>query len=68
MPIINNDNIPKLVITETVNDVIVASPGPQGPRGKTILNGTGVPAENLGIQGDFYYDKNNTYFYLIHVF
>ena len=63
MPIINNDNIPKLVITETVNDVIVASPGPQGPRGKSILNGTGVPAENLGLQGDFYYDKNNTYFY-----
>jgi anthranilate/para-aminobenzoate synthase component II len=47
MPIINNDNIPKVVITETINDVVVASPGPQGPRGKTILNGNGVPAENL---------------------
>ena len=63
MPIINNDSIPKVVITETINDVVVASPGPQGPRGKTILNGNGVPAENLGLQGDFYYDKNNTYFY-----
>ncbi len=63
MPIINNDSIPKVVITENINDVIVASPGPQGPRGKTILNGNGVPAENLGLQGDFYYDKNNTYFY-----
>jgi hypothetical protein len=63
MPIINNDNIPKLVITETVNDVLVASPGPQGPRGKTILNGFGVPAENNGVEGDFYYDKNTTRFY-----
>lgn len=63
MPIINNDSIPKVVITETINDVVISSPGPQGPRGKTILNGNGVPAENLGLQGDFYYDKNNTYFY-----
>jgi hypothetical protein len=63
MPIINNDNIPKLVITESVNDVVVASPGPQGPRGKTILNGNGVPAENNGLEGDFYYDKQTTKFY-----
>ena len=63
MSIINNDNIPKLVITETVNDVLVASPGPQGPRGKTILNGNGVPAENNGLEGDFYYDKQTTKFY-----
>ncbi len=63
MPIINNDNIPKVVITETINDVVVSSPGPQGPRGKTILNGTGAPAENNGVEGDFYYDKNTTRFY-----
>jgi hypothetical protein len=63
MPIINNDNIPKVVITETINDVVVSSPGPQGPRGKTILNGNGVPAENLGLEGDFYYDKITTRFY-----
>ena len=63
MPIINNDNIPKIVITEVVNDVLVASPGPQGPRGKTILNGNGAPAENNGVEGDFYYDKNTTRFY-----
>ena len=63
MSIINNDNIPKLVITETVNDVLVASPGPQGPRGKTILNGTGIPSSNLGLEGDFYYDKSTTRLY-----
>jgi hypothetical protein len=63
MPIINNDNIPKVVITETINDVVISSPGPQGPRGKTILNGNGIPAENLGLEGDFYYDKVTTRFY-----
>jgi hypothetical protein len=52
-----------VVVTEVVNDVIISSPGPQGPRGKTILNGNGVPAENLGLEGDFYYDKATTRFY-----
>jgi len=63
MPIINNDNIPKVVVTEVVNDIIVSSPGPQGPRGKTILNGNGAPSNNLGLEGDFYYDKSTTRFY-----
>jgi hypothetical protein len=52
-----------VIVTEVVNDVVVSSPGPQGPRGKTILNGNGVPAENLGLEGDFYYDKLTTRFY-----
>jgi hypothetical protein len=53
----------KVVVTEIVNDVIIYTPGPQGPRGKTILNGSGAPAEGLGLEGDFYYDKNTTRFY-----
>jgi hypothetical protein len=52
-----------VIVTEVVNDVIISSPGPQGPRGKTILNGEGVPAGNLGLEGDFYYDKLTTRFY-----
>jgi hypothetical protein len=52
-----------VVVTEVVNDVVISSPGPQGPRGKSILNGNGVPAENLGLEGDFYYDKLTTRFY-----
>lgn len=56
----NNNNI---IITEEVNKVVVATPGPQGPRGKTILNGVGAPANSLGLEGDFYYDKSNTMFY-----
>ena len=62
MPIVN-DNNNQVVITEVVNDVVVATPGPQGPRGKTILNGEGAPSNNLGVEGDFYYDKTTTKFY-----
>ena len=53
----------KVVVTKTVNQVNVMSPGPQGPRGKTILNGTGAPANNLGTTGDFYYNTDTTDFY-----
>jgi hypothetical protein len=63
MPIVNNNDNPTVVVTEQVNKVVVNSVGPQGPRGKTILNGNGVPADNLGFEGDFYYDKNTTFFY-----
>jgi hypothetical protein len=52
-----------VVVTEVVNDVVVSSPGPQGPRGKTILNGSGVPANNFGLQDDFYYDKDTSKLY-----
>lgn len=50
-------------VIEQKNKVIVSSPGPQGPRGKTILNGNGLPASNLGLEGDFYYDKDSAAFY-----
>lgn len=52
-----------IVVTETVNDVVVSSPGPQGPAGRTILNGSGAPAGNLGVTGDFYYNTVTTDFY-----
>lgn len=53
----------KVIVNETINNVIVSSPGPQGARGKGILNGQGVPANNLGLSGDFYYDTETTMFY-----
>lgn len=52
-----------VIVTEVVNDVVISTPGPQGPRGRSILNGNGVPAANLGLEGDFYYDKLTTRFY-----
>ena len=53
----------QIIVTETINDVVVSTPGPQGPRGKSILNGTGAPSNNLGLEGDFYYDTSTTNFY-----
>ena len=53
----------KVIVRETKNKVIVSTPGPQGPRGKSILNGSGAPANNLGLQGDFYYNTVTTDFY-----
>jgi hypothetical protein len=53
----------KVIVKETKNKVIISSPGPQGPRGRTILNGSGTPASNLGLLGDFYYDVVTTRFY-----
>ena len=55
--------IEKVIVRETQNKLIVSTTGTQGPRGKTILNGTGAPANNLGIEGDFYYDTVTTRFY-----
>lgn len=52
-----------VVVTEVINDVIISSPGPQGPRGKTILSGNGAPSNNLGLEGDFYYDSVLSKFY-----
>ncbi|NBX78010.1 hypothetical protein EBQ93_01455 [bacterium] len=53
----------KVIVKKTENKVIVSSPGPQGPRGRSILNGHGIPANNFGLAGDFYYDIDTTRFY-----
>jgi hypothetical protein len=53
----------KVIVTEVKNKVIVKTPGPQGPAGRTILNGTTSPANNLGVIGDFYYNTLTTDFY-----
>jgi hypothetical protein len=53
----------KVIVRETQNKLIVTSPGPQGPRGRTILNGSGSPANNLGLAGDFYVDNSTHEFY-----
>jgi hypothetical protein len=52
-----------VVVNRTENSVIVGTPGPQGPRGRTILNGTGAPSNNLGLEGDYYYNTVTTEFY-----
>ena len=61
--IVVNQTVNTIEVTETSPTLNVTSPGPQGPRGKTILNGVGAPSNNLGLEGDFYYDKDTTRFY-----
>jgi hypothetical protein len=55
--------VEKIIVRETINKVVVSSPGPQGIRGNTILNGNGAPASNLGIANDFYIDNVTKTFY-----
>ena len=50
-------------VSETKNKVIISSPGPQGPRGRTILSGTTPPSNNLGLTGDFYFNSSTSQFY-----
>ena len=50
-------------VVEQKTNLIVATPSAQGARGKSILNGEGAPSNNLGLEGDFYYDKLTTRFY-----
>lgn len=55
--------VDSVVVKEQINKVIVSSPGPQGARGRTILNGSGDPAANLGLTGDFYFDTTSAAFH-----
>ena len=58
----------RLSINETVNNVNIdeenvlielGTSGPQGARGSGVLNGSGEPASNFGIVGDFYINTDN---------
>lgn len=52
-----------VVVREQINKVVISSPGPQGPRGRAILNGSGDPSANLGLTGDFYFDNLSAAFH-----
>lgn len=52
-----------VTITEQINKVVISSAGPQGPRGRSILNGSTEPAETVGIEGDFYFNTSTNDFY-----
>jgi len=55
--------VESVIVKEQINKVIISSPGPQGPRGRTILNGSGDPSANLGLTGDFYFDTVSAAFH-----
>jgi hypothetical protein len=42
-----------------VPNVVISPTGIQGPRGNTILNGTGTPTSDTGIDGDYYFDTTS---------
>ncbi|MER6778486.1 MULTISPECIES: hypothetical protein [unclassified Streptomyces] len=42
-----------------MTSVIVASSGTSGPRGNSVLNGSGAPSAGTGIDGDWYIDNSN---------
>jgi hypothetical protein len=46
----------EVLIDATFTDVSVNLMGIQGPRGNSVLSGTGPPAGSIGIDGDFYID------------
>lgn len=43
--------------------VTTGTPGPQGPPGHSIWNGSGAPADSLGYSGDFYIDTSGELLY-----
>lgn len=43
-------------VDENTTVIQIATTGPQGPSGRTILNGSGNPSDAIGAIGDFYYD------------
>lgn len=51
-PVVNN-----IEVIKQVNEVLVASPGPQGAKGSSILNGSGLPNSSFGLDGDYYLDS-----------
>ena len=52
--VIKKDNV--ITVVEQVNQVTVATSGMQGPRGASILSGSGLPSSLIGIPTDYYLD------------
>lgn len=50
----------QILVNEIDQKVIVRSAGAPG---KTIISGSGVPTDSIGVPGDFYYDITTTRFY-----
>lgn len=45
--------------TPAVPTIVISPTGIQGPRGNTILSGTGAPSNTLGVDGDYYADTTD---------
>jgi len=56
------DNI-TLLINEEIVTLNIGTSGPQGPRGSSVLSGSGEPSIYTGIPGDFYINTNTQEMY-----
>lgn len=53
----------EILLTEETVELILSDTGPQGPRGNSVLSGSGEPGAYLGIDGDFYINTDNNDMY-----
>jgi hypothetical protein len=56
----------QITVTESNNEVTLSTSGYQGPagaKGSAILTGIGAPDSSLGLEGDYYIDKNSHLIY-----
>jgi hypothetical protein len=59
---VSEDNV-TLLINEEIVTLNIGTSGPQGPRGSSVLNGSGEPNLSLGIIGDFYINTDTQEMY-----
>jgi hypothetical protein len=58
-----NEDIVTLLIDEKIVTLNIGTTGPQGPRGTSVLSGSGEPSLSLGIVGDFYINTDTQEMY-----
>lgn len=58
--VVVDNNSQKVVIPSVEHVVKVSDVGTQGPRGTIFISGTGLPTDDVGIDGDFYIDTSDS--------
>lgn len=59
---VNEDNV-TLVVNDEIVNVNIGIAGPQGPRGSSVLSGSGEPNISFGELGDFYINTDTQEMY-----
>lgn len=61
--VVVQDTQNNVITVETIEQVILQEEGSRGPKGASVLKGSGAPASNVGIAGDYYLDSISQYIY-----
>jgi len=61
--VVVQDTQNNIITVETVEQVIVQESGSRGEKGSSVLKGSGAPAADIGIMGDYYLDSVSQYIY-----